>query len=540
MSIISKLKRPLAVVLAAIAVTAAAAAVPVGSGDNAVINSITAEAATVSVPKVTGLKSQTLGTDKVKLTWNKISNATGYQVFMQKKGVYTRLISIYSNTNSYTVSNLPAARITNLKVRAWRTVGGKNYFGPLSAARTTATNPAKVTNIQSTAGSTSIKFTWNKVNCSYYRIYVKQADGKWKGLKNSTTNSVTVTGLNANTSYTFCVRAWQTDWSKKDHGSVLSDNVTVKTKTAATPVAANGRLSVKGANIVNQSGQIFKIKGMSTHGIMWEDFRNILSYNSLKVLRDDWKCNTIRIAMYTAEWGGYTTGSTYAAQAKARVKAGVENAKSAGMYAIIDWHILSDGDPRTHQSQAVAFFKEMANTYKNYDNVIYEICNEPNGGVTWNGGIKSYCQAVVNAIRQYDKNAIIICGTGTWSQDIDKVLGNRLSDKNCVYALHFYANTHTDWLRSRLKSCYNSGLPVLVSEFGTCDASGNGGFNKYQTQEWLKLCDSLKVGYINWSAANKSETASAFKTGTDLKSITAGTSQLTESGKLVRDWYRAH
>lgn len=87
---------------------------------------------------------------------------------------------------------------------------------------------------------------------------------------------------------------------------------------------------------------------------------------------------------------------------------------------------------------------------------------------------KSYCQSVVSAIRKYDSDAIIICGTGTWSQDIDQVLGNKLSDKNCVYALHFYANTHTDWLRNRLKNCYNKGLPVLVSEFGTCDASGNG------------------------------------------------------------------
>ena len=106
---------------------------------------------------------------------------------------------------------------------------------------------------------------------------------------------------------------------------------------------------------------------------------------------------------------------------------------------------------------------------------IYEICNEPNGGITWTGGIKSYCQSVVSAIRKYDSDAIIICGTGTWSQDIDQVLGNKLSDKNCVYALHFYADTHRDWLRNRLQNCYNKGLPVLVSEFGTCDASGNGG-----------------------------------------------------------------
>ncbi|MGN0624010.1 MAG: glycoside hydrolase family 5 protein, partial [Oscillospiraceae bacterium] len=192
----------------------------------------------------------------------------------------------------------------------------------------------------------------------------------------------------------------------------------------------------------------------------------------------------------------------------------------------------------THQSEAVAFFTEMAKKYKDYNNVMYEICNEPNGGVTWNGQIKSYCQAVVSAIRKYDSDAIIICGTGTWSQDIDQVVGNKLSDKNCVYALHFYANTHTDWLRNRFTDCYNKGLPILVSEFGTCDASGNGGFNSYQTKTWLNLLNSKKVGYINWSAGNKAETASAFLPGTNLAAIKAGTSQLTESGKLIRELYR--
>ena len=45
------------------------------------------------------------------------------------------------------------------------------------------------------------------------------------------------------------------------------------------------------------------------------------------------------------------------------------------------------------------------------------------------------------------------------------------------------------------------------------------------------------IGYINWSACGKNETASAFVQGTDLASIKSGTSQLTESGRLVRSHY---
>ena len=63
---------------------------------------------------------------------------------------------------------------------------------------------------------------------------------------------------------------------------------------------------------------------------------------------------------------------------------------------------------------------------------------------------------------------------------------------------------------------------MLVTEFGTCDASGNGGFNESQTRQWYSLLSKLKVGWFNWSAASKNETASAFKPGTNLANISAG------------------
>lgn len=310
---------------------------------------------------------------------------------------------------------------------------------------------------------------------------------------------------------------------------------------SGTPVANHGQLSVKGANIVDKNGKVYQIRGMSTHGIMWDDFSNILSKDSLKVLRDDWGCNTIRIAMYTEEYAGYTTGADFARQAKEKVNMGVANATDLGMYVIIDWHILNDNNPQKHQKEAIAFFTEMSKKYANYNNVLYEICNEPNptsGTVTWNGNVKPYADAVIPVIRKYDSDAIIICGTPTWSQDIHEAANNRLSDKNTVYALHFYANTHTQWLRDRVQQCYNSGLPILVSEFGTCDATGSGGFNAGETQNWFTMLDKLNIGYLNWSACGKSETASAFKSGTNLSAIQSGTGQLTESGKIVREHLR--
>lgn len=499
------------------------------------------ESTKLSKTVIKGVLSSTAGSLKIK--WNAVSNADGYDIYHceEGSGKFVKVGTVGSGSDcSFVDKDLKACTVYGYRVKAFKNTEGKVVYGESSKTFFTATKPSATKITSAVSSSTVVRLNWKKVRCSGYRIY-RLVNGKWvtAATVGKNTTSYRFKGLKVNNVYTYKIAPFRRSSDGKLSFGQSTSAKKIRTKIN-TPVSVHGRLSVKGNHIVDKNGNAFKIKGMSTHGIMWENFGDVLSYNSLKVLRDDWKCNTIRIAMYTQEWGGYTTGTEFAKQAKAKVTAGVENAKKLGMYAVIDWHILSDNDPRMHQSEAVKFFAEMAKKYKGYNNVIYEICNEPNGGVTWNGGIKSYCQAVVRTIRKYDKNAIIVCGTGTWSQDIDQVLGNRLNDKNCVYTLHFYANTHGDWLRDRLKMCYNKGLPVLVTEFGTCDASGNGGYNKYQSQQWLSLLDKLKVGYVNWSLADKNETASAFRSGTNLSSIKKGTSQLTESGKFIRNWLRTH
>ena len=485
-----------------------------------------------------------LGAQKTSLSGCKVTMASGTNVF---NGGETRpKLTVKLNGKTLREGTDYTVTYANCKAvgKGSATIRGKGSYS--GGKRVTfSIKPAQVTGFTYSAAANSVTLKWNTVKgCGGYKIYRYNASkGKYtliKTVASQSSKSFTNKSLKAGTTYKYKIRAYKAVSGSYIYGATAA--LTAKTKTASssagsTPVAANGKLRVSGANIVNSSGKKFQIRGMSTHGIMWEDFSDILSKNSLKVLRDDWGVNTIRIAMYTQEYGGYTTGSDFASQAKKKVVNGVQNATDLGMYAVIDWHILSDGNPQTYQPQAVSFFTEMAKKYKDYDNVLYEICNEPNGGASWSGNIKPYAQAVIKAIRKYDDDAIIIVGTPTWSQDIHEAANDRLSDKNTVYALHFYANTHTDWLRDRLKQCYNSGLPVLVSEFGTCDASGNGGFNSAETNKWFDLLDSKMIGYINWSACGKNETASAFVQGTNLASIKSGTSQLTESGRLVRSHY---
>ncbi len=307
------------------------------------------------------------------------------------------------------------------------------------------------------------------------------------------------------------------------------------TVSAKTPVAANGRLKVKGTKIVNAQGKTFQIKGVSTHGLSW--FPQYASKAAFKDLRDNWGVNTIRLAMYTAEYNGYCTGgAANQTTLKNKVKECVKAAKDLGMYVIIDWHILSDGNPNTYKSQANSFFKWAASSFKGYNNVLYEICNEPNGGTSWSQ-IKTYANKIINTIRKYDKNAIIIVGTPNWSQDVDVAAKSKLKGTNIVYALHFYANTHRDSYRAKAEAAIKAGLPILVSEFSICDASGNGGLNESEGNKWITFLNKYNVGYVAWSLCNKAETASLIKSSC---SKTSGwtASDLSSTGKWLVKTYK--
>lgn len=302
------------------------------------------------------------------------------------------------------------------------------------------------------------------------------------------------------------------------------------TAFAATPVSKNGKLSVKGTKIVNAKGQAFQIKGVSTHGLSW--FPQFVSKEAFKELRDKWGANTVRLAMYTAEYNGYCTGSSQNKKdLENLIDKGVKAATDLGMYVIIDWHILNDNDPNTHQKEALAFFKKMAKKYKGHNNVLYEICNEPNGGTSWDR-IKTYANKTIKAIRAYDKDAIIIVGTPTWSQDVDLAAKSPLKGSNLVYTLHFYANTHRESYRAKAEQAIQAGLPILVSEFSICDASGNGGINISEGNAWISFLNKHKIGYAAWSLCNKAETSALIKSSCT-KTSGWNFSDLSEIGQ----WY---
>lgn len=285
----------------------------------------------------------------------------------------------------------------------------------------------------------------------------------------------------------------------------------------------NGYLKVDGTKLVNQYNEEFVLKGVSSHGVQW--FYDLYTKENLKSLKETWNTNVFRIAMYTKE-NGYIDDNSI----KDKVKTIVDNLIELDMYVIIDWHILSDNNPLTYKEESKKFFDEMSMLYKDKPNVIYEICNEPNGGTTFDD-ISSYANEIIPVIRKNSKDSLVIVGTPTWSQDVDKV--NKLNYENIMYSLHFYSGTHKDDLRNKAKTALNNNIPIFVSEFGVSDASGSGGIYFDETNKWIEFLKENKISIISWSLTNKNESSAILKENTNIVSD----ENLTSTGKYLKNLF---
>ena len=319
------------------------------------------------------------------------------------------------------------------------------------------------------------------------------------------------------------------------------------TPYAETPVGKHGRLHLAKVDgygnapvIVDQYGKPFQMRGASTHGVQW--FPEYINKGAMQTLRDEWGVNLLRMACYVTQYNGYTNGGQSLIDSK--IVEGVQAAKELGMYVIVDWHIHEE-NPHTTKTVAEQFFKKYATLYKDYDNVIFEICNEPTGVQWYTGGndLYSYCKDIAGIIRDCGSKALIVCGTNNWSQDVEDVAKKPLKDdgfKDIMYTFHFYSGTHYEDKRQKVRTAVAAGTPIFVTEFGICDASGNGGYDTANADEWIEFLDSMNISYACWSFCNKGESASYLKTSCNKTTGGFEESDLTTTGIWLVNTYRAH
>ena len=103
-----------------------------------------------------------------------------------------------------------------------------------------------------------------------------------------------------------------------------------------------GRLSVEGTELLGPDGTPVRLKGISSHGLAW--YPEYTNYRALKTIKG-YGANVFRIALYPDQNDGYLEEPEL--NQKLLYQA-VENSLAAGLYTIIDWHVLQDENPNRH------------------------------------------------------------------------------------------------------------------------------------------------------------------------------------------------
>lgn len=297
---------------------------------------------------------------------------------------------------------------------------------------------------------------------------------------------------------------------------------------AGTPVACHGSLSIKAGRIVGAHGEPVTLRGMSLFWSQWAP--QYYSAETVGWLAKDWKVDIVRAAI-AAETND--SARQHFDRELAKAETVIDAAVANGLYVVVDWHAH-----RQYPEYAERFLTAIARKYGHLPNLIYEPFNEPlREGVDWSRDVKPYHQHVIGAVRAIDPDNLVIAGTPSWSQDVDIAAADPLPFSNLAYTLHYYAATHGADLRDKGDAALAQAAALLITEFGTVEATGNGPLDYEESQAWWDWAEARGIGWMNWSIGDRDETSAALKPGAPLSGWTD--EHLTESGKLLRERLRA-
>ena len=188
---------------------------------------------TINLANVTGFKNVAVSANAIKFTWNRVSGADGYVVYLYNKAAkkWERYAKTTGGNNVQLVNKLNPGEAYALTARAYKTVNGKEVLSPSFTNFKTSTNPAKVSFSVTSKAKGTATYSWSKVTgaTSYALYYKASSSASWTkvaSVSNSTT-SYTKTGLKSGTGY-FTVRAFRT-YEGTTYGSAF-DTKTAKVK----------------------------------------------------------------------------------------------------------------------------------------------------------------------------------------------------------------------------------------------------------------------------------------------------------------------
>lgn len=240
-----------------------------------------------------------------------------------------------------------------------------------------------------------------------------------------------------------------------------------------------------------------------------------------------WGGNIVRLPLSENFWlYGSTVQSCSPTHYQTMLKSIVDTLTSLNLNVMLDLQWSNAGGQSQDAGDAwampdqdsVTFWHQVAGTYKNYKNVLFELFNEPHmfpsSWQCWRNGcqiIKDYSgpgghdhgrysyqsvgmQTLLDTVRQSGATNLAIVGGINWGFDLSQVPTYHLSGTNVVYDTHPYPYgdkqpAHWESAFGKVSSTY----PVISAESGEYDCKTT------FVNQLLDYFDAHNIGWISWA-----------------------------------------
>ncbi len=338
-----------------------------------------------------------------------------------------------------------------------------------------------------------------------YDIYVGDSN-----VGSTTSTSYTVTGLQANTSYTIYVQA-------KDAAGNKSSKSSSTVKTSEADVSTSG-FYIKGTTLYDANGNPFVMRGVN-HAYTWYQGQENTAIPAIAKTG----ANCIRLVL--------SNGQQWTKTSLSQLQSLIQLCEQNKLVAILEVHDATGSNSISDLEKAAAYWIEVKSALIGHEKtVILNVANEWGG--EWNGS--NWRDGYVNVIPKLRdagiKNTIMVdcAGWGQYPQsifDYGKEVAQSDKLKNTMFSIHMYeyAGGSADVVKSNINSALNIGYPVCIGEFGIKHTNGD-----VDEQTIMSYCTEKSVGYIGWSWKGNSDSLSYL----DMASDWAGNT-LTEQGQAI-------
>ncbi len=298
-------------------------------------------------------------------------------------------------------------------------------------------------------------------------------------------------------------------------------------------IQPNGeKLYIQGTNLgnwLNPEGYMFGFKSVNSAWMIdlllkemvgpdeaaafWKQFKdNYITCKDIAFIREQ-GANTIRLPFhYKLFTDEDYMGLNSHQDGFCRVDSVVKWCRENHLYLILDMHDCPGGqtgdniddsygypwlfDSEASQQLFCDIWQRIAARYKDEPVILgYELMNEPiaphfENKEDLNNKLEPLYKRAVKAIRQVDKNHVILLGGARWNSDF-YMFTDWTFDDNIMYTCHRYGNEPTaEAIKDYLEFREKTGLPMYMGEIG------------HNTIDWqtrfVKLMKQLNIGYTFW------------------------------------------